>query len=137
MSQTEIQKKNIAMMQTALKNAFAGNFDVLKPLIADDFVIYEAEGLPFGGVFRGMEGYVKCMKGIESFFTNKTLAPPEFVPAGDSRVLMITELDAEITKNGQHVKMPSVSIWDFKNGKIAVVRPFFFDTKKVADLAAL
>ncbi len=137
MSYTEIQKKNIQTVRTALKNAFAGDFEVLKPLIADDFTIYEAEGLPFGGVFRGMEGYVKCMQGIDGFFTDKVLSPPDFVPDGDSRVVMISEIDGKIARNGQPVKMPTVSLWDFKDGKIAVVRPFFHDTKKVADLAAL
>jgi ketosteroid isomerase-like protein len=138
MTHTDIQKKNIATIQMALKNAFAANFEVLAPIIADDFTIYEAEGLPFGGVFKGMEGYVKCMKGIADFFdNNKTLEPPHFVPDGDNRVLMMTGIDGHIRKNGQPVKMPTISTWDFKDGKILTVRPYFFDTKKVADLAAM
>jgi hypothetical protein len=84
-NQTEIQKRNVEIVQTCLKNAFSGRFDILAPLIADDFVIYEAGGLPFGGVYRGMEGYVACMQGIEKFFKSKNLTPPEFVPVGDNR----------------------------------------------------
>ncbi len=131
------QAKNLATMQGAMKNAFAANYDLLEPYIADDFVIYEAEGLPFGGVFRGIKGYVKCMKGIASFWSGNSITPPDFVPVGDDRMVMISEFQGTITHNGQHVVMPTVSLWDFKDGKIAVVRPFFFDTKKVADLAAL
>lgn len=134
---TEQQKANIETVQYALNNALVGNIEILQPVISDDFVIYEAEGLPFGGVFRGMEGYIQCMTGINSFWTNKNLAPPEFVPAGDNRILMLSHFEGDITKNGEHVSMPTVSIWTFKDGKIETVRPFFFDTKHVHDRAQL
>jgi ketosteroid isomerase-like protein len=136
-TQTEIQKRNVEIVQTLLKNALSLRFDILGPLIADDFVIYEAEGLPFGGVFRGMEGYIKCMQGIDAFFAGRNLAPPEFVPVGDDRVIMLTAIDGHIKKNGQPVQMPTMSLWQFKGGKVQTVRPFFFDTKKIADLAVL
>ena len=77
------------------------------------------------------------MQGINSFWVNKNLAPPELVPVGKDRVIMLSEFEGYISHNGQHVKMPTVSIWDFEDGKIRTVRPFFFDTKLVADKARL
>lgn len=136
MAYTERQQKNVDTIKTALTNAFSGRFDLLEPVIAADFVIYEAAGLPFGGVFHGIEGYVECMRGIESFWTNKTLAPPDFVPWGEDRIFMVSQFKGDIVANGKHVDMPTISVWDFKDGKISTVRPFFFDTKHIADLAA-
>ena len=38
------------------------------------------------------------------------------------------------TRNSE---MPIAAIWTVKDGQIVEIRPFFFDTKKVADLAAM
>jgi len=33
--------------------------------------------------------------------------------------------------------MPIISIWEFEDGKVKRIRPFYFDTKQVHDLANL
>ena len=137
MGNTATQAKNIEAVQTALKAALAGDYDRLPALIAEDFVIYEAESLPFGGVFRGIQGYIECMQGLNNFWANKGLASPEFFAAGDDMVLILSVFDGYIKRNSQHVKMPTISLWKLKEGRVHSARPFFFDTKKIVDLAAL
>jgi uncharacterized protein len=137
MSYTEAQNKNIETVQAALHAALLGEYDRLPALIADDFVIYEAESLPFGGVFRGLQGYIECMHGLNDFWANKGLAAPEFFAVGEDEVIILSIFDGYIKKNGQHVEMPTVSLWNLKDGKVHSARPFFFDTKKIVDLAAL
>jgi hypothetical protein len=50
---------------------------------------------------------------------------------------MLSEINGHIAKNGQPIQMPTISLWELKDGKLAMVRPHFFDTKNIADLAAL
>ena len=138
MSNSDAQRKNITIVRTALDNARAGRLDDAKPFFADDFILYEAEGLPFGGVYRGWQGYIEVLKKLNQFWSSgRKQDSREFIPYGDDKVIIHFTLDGHITKNGQHVQMPVVAIWELKNGKILSIRPFFFDTKRIADLAAL
>lgn len=137
MGYTATQNRNIEVVQTALKAALAGEYDRLLAVIGEDFVIYEAESLPFGGIFRGIQGYIECMRGLNDFWANKGLAAPEFFAVGDDTVLIISMFDGYIKKNSQHVTMPTISLWKLREGRVHSARPFFFDTKRIVDLAAL
>jgi ketosteroid isomerase-like protein len=137
MSNTEDQQKNINIVRTTLDNARAGRLDDARPFFADDFILYEAEGLPFGGVYRGWQGYLEVLDKLNKFWSaGRAQASREFIPYGENKVIIHFTLDGHITKNGKHVQMPIVAIWELKDGKIYSIRPFFFDTKLIADLAA-
>jgi uncharacterized protein len=129
---------NVDLVRDALDLARAGNFDLARPYFAEDMIVYEAEGLPFGGVHHGWDGYLKVLKKIGQFWTaGRKNHSREFIPYGDDKVMLHHTLDAHIAKNGQHVEMPVVVIFELRDRKIASIRPFLFDTKRVADLAAL
>lgn len=137
MSHTELQKKNAEVVQTALDSARAGQLDIAQPLFADDFVLHVAEGLPHGGIYRGWEGYTQCLKKLKNFWSVTRLNSREFIPVGDDRVFIYFDLDGDMAHNGQRVQMSIVAIWELKEGRITRIRPFYFDTKRFADLAAM
>jgi ketosteroid isomerase-like protein len=136
MSDTDVQRKNIDIVRTALENALAGRLQLAKPFFADDLVLYEADGLPFGGVYRGWEGYTQVLAKLGQFWSFR---PKEvtraYIPYSDDKVMLHFVLDANIAHNGLHVEMPIVDIFELKDGKISVIRTFYFDTKHIADLA--
>lgn len=137
MISVDVQQSNIHVIRTALDSALAGRLDDARPFFADDFVLYEAKGLPFGGVYRGWEGYKEILGKLHDFWIpGRKQASREFVPYGDDKVIIHFTLEGRIAKNGQHVAMPVLALWELKDGKIASVRPFYFDTKRFADLAA-
>lgn len=138
MNDTDVQQANIDLVRTALDGARARRLDAIEPLFADDFILSHADGLPFGGDYRGWEGYTEALRVTGNFWggINK-LNFREFIPYGHDKVIIHFLLDGKIAKNGQRVEMPVVAIWELKGGKISRIRPFFFDTKKIADLAAI
>jgi ketosteroid isomerase-like protein len=136
-SNNALQKKNVEIVQDALTKARGGQLDVIEPLFAKDFVLYESPGLPFGGTYHGWQGYKDVLGKIKLTLKDSKHIDREFVAIDDSRVLVHFGLDAKIVKNDQHVEMPIAAIWTVKNGQIVEIRPFFFDTKKIADLAAM
>lgn len=138
MSNTDVQNRNVNLVHSALDNALAGRLDLVEPLFADDFILYEAEGLPFGGIYRGWQGYTEILRKLREFWTSgRKQVSRQFIPYGDDKVIIDFTIDGRIAKNGQHVEMPIVAIWQLKGGKIATIRVFFFDTKRIADLAAM
>jgi uncharacterized protein len=136
MNISEAQKKNVEIVQTTLDNARAGNLKLIEHFFADDFVLHNAPGLPYGGDYHGWKGYVEQCEKLNKFWTNAKHGEREFLPVGDNRVFVHFSIDRDISHNGQHVKMPIVAIWELKNGKVQRIRPFYFDTKQIADLAA-
>jgi ketosteroid isomerase-like protein len=139
MTVSALQQKNIDTVRTALDNARANKLEAAKPFFADDFILYEADGLPFGGEYRGWDGYVDILMRLRAFFKagERRQDDRSFIPYGDDKVIIHFTVDGYVAKNERHVRMPVLALWELKDGKIARIRPFFFDTKKIADLAAM
>jgi ketosteroid isomerase-like protein len=135
--EAEVQQKNIEIVQTALDNARAGKLDQARPYFADDFVLQVAEGIPYGGVYHGWDGYTECLRRIKEFWNYTHQDDREFLPIGDDRVMIHFMLHGQIKKNNQLVEMPVVAFWYIKNDKISRVINFYFDSKKLAEQAAL
>lgn len=133
---SEQQQKNLQIIETALDNARAGKLDLAKPYFADDFVLTVAEGLPYGGVYKGWDGYAQVLEKLKAFWVSTKHVDREFVPLGDDRVFVHFTLNANIKKNNAFVDMPVVAIWTMKDDKIASIINFYFDTKRIAELAA-
>jgi ketosteroid isomerase-like protein len=98
-----------------------------------------AEGLPFGRDFRGWQGYTELMGELKKFYSDLRPESMAYIPYGDDKVIMHFTIDARIAKNGQHFRMPIMTIWRLrpKDKKVVEITIFYFDTKRVADLAAM
>jgi ketosteroid isomerase-like protein len=137
MANSEIQERNLHTVETGLDTARSGRMDAARPYFHDDMILIEAEGLPFGGTYRGWDGYMEVLGKLGKFWTGgRKQHSRAFIPYGDDKVIMHHTLDGHIAKNGQHVEMPVMILIGLKDGKIASIQPFLFDTKKVSDLAA-
>lgn len=136
MDLADAQTKNVEIIKNVLANARFGKLHLIEHLFADDFVLHNAPGLPFGGDYVGWDGYVAQCEKLDTFWSSAVHSEREYVPVGDDKVFIHFWIDRAIAHNGQHVKMPIVAIWNFRDGKVTEIRPFFFDTKQIADLAA-
>jgi ketosteroid isomerase-like protein len=134
--EAKVQQENMKIVETALDNARAGNLDVARSYFADDFKLDVAPGVPTGGTYVGWDGYVKQLKILKDFWEYTKQENREFLPIGDDRVMIRFDLNGKIRKNGQIVQMPVVAFWTIKNGKITYVTNFYYDTKKLSELAA-
>jgi hypothetical protein len=81
----------------------AASFDTLAPFFASDVVLHQAEGLPYGGIWRGHDG-------MERFF--------------------LAMADARAT--GQDLDFPILQSIRVVDRRITEVRPFYWDTAAIA-----
>ena len=132
-----VQNENVGLVQGAFKNGMAGRLDLVRAFFGDDFVCHVAEGIPYGRDFRGWEGYTELLGNIKTFWSDLRQDDTQFVPYGDDKVIIHFTLDGHIAKNGQHVRMPVVAIWRLANKQVVEITIFYYDSKKVADLAAM
>ncbi len=86
-----------------------GDFEPLRPYFAADFVLHQAEGLPFGGVWRGHDG-------LRRFFAEM------------SRTWAVFEL--------RELEFPILQTITVADSRITEVRPFYWDTAAIAAACA-
>ena len=131
---SEVGKRNVEVVQTMAANGRLGRWDVVRPLVADDIVLEIPRGLPFGGTYRGWDGYRAALAALD-FFAELDFGSLEFI-ASDDKVLVVAQLTGRIAENGRSVSQPYAAVWELEDGKVTKITAFYYDTKEIADLAA-
>jgi ketosteroid isomerase-like protein len=134
MNDSDVAQKNIQTVQTLLANGHAGRWDIVTPLVADNVVLHVPKGLPFGGDYRGIEGYKAIIGKIGAFFTDMKGGPREFATVGD-KVIVMTTLSGRIAKNGRPISFPLTDVWEIKDGKVVEITAFYYDTREISAAA--
>jgi ketosteroid isomerase-like protein len=136
MSKFDVGQQNLKIVEIMLANGHAGRWDVVRPYLSDDVVLRLPPGLPFGGDYRGWQGYMDVLKKIGAFFTELKGTPREFAIMGN-KIVVMNRLSGRIAKNDRLISFPLTDIWELKDGKVVEITAFYYDTKAIADLAEL
>jgi ketosteroid isomerase-like protein len=100
---------------------------------ADDIEWHEAEGMPYGGVYRGGEAVVANVFGpITTDVEGFAVTPEEFVGSGDT-VAALVRYTGTGKVTGKTLDVPVVHVWDIRDGKITRFRQFI-DTVRFAEV---
>jgi len=133
-SAAETREKNVEIVQTMAANGRLGRWDIVRPLVSDDIVVEIPRGLPYGGTFRGWEGYRAALAAL-GFWSDLSIGPLEFATS-DDKVVVIAPLSGRIGVDGPSVSQPYAAVWELKGGQVTKITAFYYDTKEIADLAA-
>jgi ketosteroid isomerase-like protein len=126
--------QNLKIVKAMTENGILGRWDIVQPLVADDVVIHAPEGIPYGGVYRGWQGYLNIFAAMGKFWSDLKVGPSEFTTYSN-KVAVISQLNGRIARTGKEVSMPLAEVWEIKGGKVAAITAFYFDTKLITDLA--
>jgi uncharacterized protein len=132
---SNIESDNIEIVKTMAKNGILGRWDIVRQYVSDDLVMHVPPGLPYGGDYHGWEGYQRCFKEMGTFFKDLKGGEAEFASVGD-KVIVVTNMSGRIAKNGKPLSFALTTVWKVKDGKVADIVPFYYDTKAISDLAA-
>jgi ketosteroid isomerase-like protein len=117
--------------------AFArGDVPAVLGAFADDIEWYEAEGMPYGGLYHGGDAVAQNVFGpitedIEGF----ALVTDEFIASG-ATVAAVVRYTGTGKATGKTLDVPAVHVWDIRDGKLARFRQFI-DTVKFVEVAAV
>ena len=103
--------------------------------MADDIKWYEAEGLPYGGLYHGGEAVAQNVFGpITQDIPNFAVTAEEFIASGDT-VAVVARYTGTGKDTGKELDLPVVHVWDVRDGKLAQFRQFV-DTAKFLEVVA-
>ncbi|MGC0422044.1 nuclear transport factor 2 family protein [Embleya sp. AB8] len=113
----------------------AASFGLLAPFFAPDVVLHQAEALPYGGIWRGHEGMEGFFLAMSRVWESFDMAEQEFLATGETAVVL-TQVRARARSTGRELAFPILQTVKIKDGQIAEVRPFYWDTEAIAGACA-
>jgi len=118
-------KRPVDVVKAMYAAASAGDMAGVTGSYAPDIVIEEAASLPFGGVYRGLEGFSAFLQAFTGCWEHFTNADLQILDAGET-VVGMSRLQAR-SKSGVEVDVPLAEFFRVRDGKIVELRPFYFD----------
>jgi hypothetical protein len=109
----------------------AASFDTLAPFFAPDVVLHQAEGLPYGGIWRGHDGMERFFLAMAETWEIFDLVDQEILSSSEHAVVL-TQVHARARATGQDLDFPILQSIRVVDRRITEVRPFYWDTAAIA-----
>ncbi|MCT2588978.1 nuclear transport factor 2 family protein [Streptomyces sp. N2-109] len=114
------------------------SFDLLAPFFAADVVLHQASALPYGGTWEGHAGMAAFFDAMSRAWESFDMLEQEFLAEGEAggTVVVLTQVRARARATGRELDFPILQTVTVENGRIAEVRPFYWDTAAIAEACA-
>ncbi|WP_448584881.1 nuclear transport factor 2 family protein [Thermaurantiacus sp.] len=122
----------LAVARRLYEAAERGDWAAAERELHADLVIHEAASLPYAGTYRGRDALRRLSGLVRGFWPGARIARTGMA-AGDGRVVVFFELTIE-TPDGP-LRHDIVEVNRFRDGLVAEIRPFYWDTGTMAQLA--
>jgi len=127
-----MSEQNVEFVKSVYGAFDRGDVPAVLGAFADDIEWFEAEGMPYGGVYRGPEAVAQNVFGpITEDVDGFALVREEFV-ASDGTVAAVVRYTGTGKATGKALDVPAVHVWDVRDGKLTRFRQYI-DTVKYAE----
>jgi ketosteroid isomerase-like protein len=106
------------------------SFDTLAPYFAPDVALHQADALPYGGTWRGHDGMERFFLAMSQTWEEFEMVDQEFLSTAGPAVVL-TQVQARARATGREVDFPILQMIRVVDGRIAEVRPFYWDTAAI------
>jgi ketosteroid isomerase-like protein len=128
-----MSEQNIEFVKGVYGAFDRGDVPAVLGAFADDIEWFEAEGMPYGGVYRGPDAVAQNVFGpITEDVDGFALVREEFI-ASDGTVAAVVRYTGTGKATGNTLDVPAVHVWEIRDGKLAGFRQFI-DTVKYAEV---
>ncbi|MGA5357595.1 nuclear transport factor 2 family protein [Streptomyces purpurascens] len=112
------------------------SFDLLAPFFAPSVELHQAAALPYGGTWRGHDGMTRFFRRMGEVWESFQMVEQEFLATGETAVVL-TQVRARARATGRELGFPILQTVTVADGQITEVRPFYWDTREIADACAV
>lgn len=120
-------------LYAAEERYIASGRDDFAPIAATlhpEAVLYEAESLPYGGEWRGHDGFERFFAVMAETWSSVAVQDVEFIEQGDTVVVLLT-MEARARATGTFVRSPLCQVVRVRDGLPIEIRPFYWDTAAI------
>lgn len=126
------QQANLELAQRFYQAIFSGDSAFMTAHMTDDFCVVEAEGLPYGGTWKGLAGFQALFAKISTEHFEGVDIQVKTITANDDYAMSFFRFTGTARRTGRHVDFEIAEVLTLRDGKVACIKPFYFDTKAVA-----
>ncbi len=130
-----LKELNLNIVKTYYESLFKKqDLAAIKKIITSDAIYYQAEGLPYGGTYKGFRQWVKMYEKASTYFDLQIEEEPQyFLNESNNTVIINFTIKCKSKKSGKSIIMPISEHFEILDGEINSIRPFYFDTKTFSD----
>ncbi|WP_253771463.1 nuclear transport factor 2 family protein [Goodfellowiella coeruleoviolacea] len=111
------------------------DFAPLAPFFAPDVVLHQADGLPYGGTWRGHAGMERFFVAMSQAWESFEIGEQRFLVDGPD-IAVLTQVRATARATGRVLEFPILQRVVVADGRITEVWPFYWDTAAIAQACA-
>ncbi len=128
-----MSEQNVELVKGVYGAFGRGDVPAVLGAFADDIEWFEAEGMPYGGLYRGPDAVAQNVFGpITEDLEGFAVTPEELVASG-ATVVGVVRYTGTGKATGKALDVPAVHVWEIRDGKLARFRQFI-DTVKFAEV---
>lgn len=125
-------QSNRDIVQAIFDASAKEDWNTVKSLLHDDIQVFEADSLPYAGVFKGPDNFVALNQKVFNTWDDSHNTIDHIVADGEY-VVILGSMAGRGKATGKAFSVPLAAVWQLKDGKVIEVRPFYFDTKVMHD----
>ena len=118
------------MLSAVYAAASARDWERVESLIHPDFVLYEAECLPFGGEWRGKDALQRCAAAMYGTWAEAKVDIHD-ITGGDSWAVTVLTLTMTSKRTGETFSQTVNEAGTFEDGLLKELRIHYFDAAEV------
>ncbi|MGW5384897.1 nuclear transport factor 2 family protein [Nocardia sp. NPDC003963] len=111
------------------------SFAILAPFFAPDVELVQADGLPYGGVWRGHDGMERFFRTMSETWERFDMVE-QTILAATGPLVVLTDVHARSRATGRDLAFPILQTITVADGRITRVQPFYWDTAAIAAVCA-
>jgi hypothetical protein len=127
-----IEDPNLAVVLGANDRYHPGDLDGFFSVFTDDVELHEADSLPDGGVYKGIESFKKGIGIMVDAWQDLSFRIEQFTAGGDL-VIIYMQLRATGNVTGKTLSFPVAEVWRSRAGKVVEMLPIYWDTYRAPE----
>ena len=101
-----------------------------------EFQLHHNSHLPYAGEYRGHDGYLDLKKKMAAYWERfEPGGEAQYVPDGESAVVVIGELGGKPSHLDESIRFPVVERYEVRDGRVAEIWVLYVDTKLTPEQA--
>jgi ketosteroid isomerase-like protein len=130
----EVRVRLRACCERFLAAVAARDARTVELMLAPDFTVTEAAGLPYGGTYQGSQGWRELMKAVFALWPDFKARPVEYFGEGDDTLVVRFAISGRNPDTDVAFESTVLEIWRFRGGQIVRIEPYYWDTHHLATL---
>lgn len=106
----------------------AGDTAAMGDMLHPDFELVEADSLPYGGSYRGLDGWLALTRTVTATFVGFRLELLDVAGEGADSIVLHFAISGRGRRSGTSFASRVLEYWRFRDGKLWRIDPFYFDT---------